>query len=44
MKHFEDQGAIKTTQAGNIFQIQCILILTKADADAKFLGDGRFLI
>lgn len=41
MKHCEDQGEIKTTQAGNIFQIKCILILTKADADAKFLGKGR---
>ena len=41
MKHCEDQGEIKTTQAGNIYQIKCILILTKADADAKFLGKGR---
>lgn len=41
MKHFDDQGEIKSTQAGNIFQIKCTLILTEADVDAKFLGEGR---
>ena len=38
MKHFEDQGKIKNNQAGNTFQIKCVLIHTKIDPDAKFLG------
>lgn len=32
-----------SNQAGNIFQIKCVLIYTKIDVDAKFLGLSRLI-